>query len=64
MDALDHLLLRNYRRKGWDLLRMAEVGKIGGKLLKRTIPTSTITVRTTELNLQTKLKDREQIAKL
>lgn len=57
IDRLDHLLLGNYRQKGWDLLRMAEVGKICGKLLKRkTIPASTIKDRTTELDLQTKLK--------
>jgi len=65
MDALDHLLLRNYRQKGWDLLRMAEVGKICGKLLKRkAIPATTIKDRTTELNLQTKLKAGAQITKL
>jgi len=57
LDELDLLLLRSYRQKGWDLLRMAEVGKICGKLLKRkTIPATTIKDRTTELNLQTKLK--------
>jgi len=57
LDELDRLLLRSYRQKGWDSLRMAEVGKICGKLLKRkTIPATTIKDRTTELNLQTKLK--------
>jgi len=61
MDDLDHLLLRNYRQKGWDSLRMAEVGKICGKLLQqKAIPATTIKDRTTELNLQTKLKPGAQ----
>jgi hypothetical protein len=65
MDALDLLLLKNYRQKGWDSLRMAEVGKICGKLLKaKAIPATTIKDRTTELNLQTKLKPGAQTTKL
>jgi len=57
MDKLDHLLLRNYRQKKWDLMKMADVGKICGKLLKRgSFPASTIKDRTTALDLQTTLK--------
>ena len=61
MDKLDHLLLRNYRQKKWDLMKMADVGKLCGNLLKRdSFPASTIKDRTTELHLQTKRKPGAQ----
>lgn len=57
LDALDHLLLKNYQQKGWDKVKMAELGRICGKMLKRKpFPASTIKDRTTALDLQTTLK--------
>ena len=56
-DELDYLLANYYMAKGWDKMRMAEVGKICGKILKRKpFPASTIKDRTTALDLQTTLK--------
>lgn len=60
-DKLNYLLANCYISEGWDKIRMAEVGKICGRILERKpFPASTIKDRTTNLNLQTKLKPGAQ----
>jgi len=60
-DDLDYLLANRYMAEGWNKLRMAEVGKICGRILKRKpFPASTIKDRTTALDLQTTLKPGAQ----
>jgi len=57
LDPLDHLLLRSYRKEGWDQKKVAEVGKICGKLLKqKPFPPSTIKDRLRSLELFTKVR--------
>jgi len=61
IDDLDYLLANRYMAEGWNKLRMAEVGKICGKILKRKpFPATTIKDRTTALDLQTTLKPGAQ----
>jgi hypothetical protein len=61
IDDLDYLLANRYQAEGWNKLRMAEVGKICGKILKRKpFPATTIKDRTTALDLQTTLKPGAQ----
>jgi hypothetical protein len=56
LDALDHLLLKNYQQKLWDKVKMAELGKICGKMLKRKpFPASTMKDRLKNLRLQSKI---------
>ena len=60
-DDLDYLLANRYQAEGWNKLRMAEVGKICGEILKRKpFPATTIKDRTTALDLQTSLKPGAQ----
>jgi len=57
LDPLDHLLLRSYRKEGWDQKKVAEVGKLCGKLLKqKSFPPSTIKDRLRSLELFTRVR--------
>jgi hypothetical protein len=61
VNELDYLLANRYMAEGWNKLRMAEVGKICGRILKRKpFPATTIKDRTTALDLQTTLKPGAQ----
>jgi hypothetical protein len=57
LDSLDHLLLERYRKDEWDKKKVAEVGKLCGKLLKqKPFPPSTIKDRLRSLELFTKVR--------